>query len=61
MRKLPAAAIPKGTVVLLDGAHFGIQKVENATPVAGRITWVSQVGRRVEVGGADRIQVVSLP
>lgn len=61
MRMLPAAAIPKGSVVLLEGADFDIQKVENATPMPGRITWTSQAGRSVEVGGAQRVEVVSLP
>jgi hypothetical protein len=62
MRKLPAAAIPEQSEVVdpTTGKTFVIFKIYNATPRAGRITWTDQDGAEYEVGGNERVEVVSL-
>lgn len=61
MRRLPAAAIPKGaTVQMEDGPEVTISKVRSSDPIAGRITWEDGT-REYEIGAAVRVQVVSLP
>lgn len=62
MRRLPAAAIPEQSEVVdpTTGRTFVIYKVYNATPRAGRITWSDQDGNECEVGGNERVEVVSL-
>lgn len=70
-RYLPAAAVPVGAVVRLperpprmDRESFrelAIIAVHNADPRPGRIRWETVESGDVEVGGADRVEVVSLP
>jgi len=65
VRRLPAAAVPRGAVVRLESAPFRtetvtVAAVTNSTPRAGRITWTT-AGGPVEVGGSDLVEVVSLP
>jgi hypothetical protein len=63
VRQLPAAAIPEQSEVVdpTTGKTFVIYKVYNATPKPGRITWSNQDGDEFEVGGNERVEVVSLP
>lgn len=63
---LPAAAIPAGAVVRLRVGVEGtrdltIKKAFNGTPFAGRVVWQTEEAGNVELGGAARIEVVSLP
>jgi hypothetical protein len=63
VRQLPAAAIPEQSEVVdpTSGRTFVIFKAYNATPKPGRITWTDQDGKECEVGGNERVEVVSLP
>lgn len=60
---LPAAAIPRFAVVSLGDPHqqFEIQKIENGTPVAGRIVWIDKNGTEYNVAGSEPIRVIELP
>lgn len=64
MRTLVAAAIPEGSVVHMPHkdtfTKFKIDKVLNATPEAGKITWL--VGPiKMVVPASLLVDVVSLP
>jgi hypothetical protein len=65
MRILPAAAVPKDSVVRLgepgEEHRFIIARVENSTPRAGLITWIDPDGLEEVVGGNDKIEIVELP
>jgi len=63
VRSLPAAALPVGTVVIIEGRDFTfeIAKIENSTPRPGQITWTDKEGLEEVVGGNEKIRVVSLP
>jgi hypothetical protein len=60
-RTMIAAAIPKHSVVVVDGESFTIDHISNGHPVAGRITWYDDDGQETEVGGAEEIEVVHAP
>ena len=62
MRLLPAAAIPVGATVLIEGRPDTIVRIINGHPREGRLSW--QVENReafVNVGAADRLVVTYLP
>jgi hypothetical protein len=72
MRMLPAAAIPEGSVISMEESpgfpgvkNVRITHIENSTPVPGRIMWTCEGDYEgviyIEVGGAQRIEVVELP
>lgn len=65
MRTLPAAAIQAQTIVRLphNGGFdkFKILKVENSTPIPGKITWHTDTQQSIIVGGSLRVDVVALP
>lgn len=62
MSTLPAAAIPVGSKVLIDGEiEMTIFEVLNATPQAGTITWLDKKDNLVQVKGSEQIEVISLP
>lgn len=65
MKTLPAAAIPKGALISVETftgqpVEAVIEKVHNSTPKVGRITWDTDKGQ-LEVGGAQGVEVLSLP
>lgn len=63
MHDLPAAAIPKNSVVArADGSQVTISRVENSTPREGLITWTDKAtGNRFAVPASRRVPAVSLP
>lgn len=66
VRVLPAAAVPRGSVLLLEREEGGprspvtVLAIANATPRVGRLTWTTPLGP-VEIGAATDVEVVSLP
>lgn len=56
MRTLPAAAVSKGDTIRVNDDEVTVTKIENATPVAGRITWNGSI----EIGAGVRVEVVRL-
>lgn len=66
-RVMVAAAIPEGSVVRIPEdvyPELGVQKIVEvlfSTPAPGSITWILEDGFDVMVGGAKKIEVVSLP
>ena len=65
MKTLPAAAIHEGTIVRLPHNEgfdeFKIIKVENATPIPGKITWHTDTQQSVTVPAGLRVDVVEMP
>ena len=65
MKTLVAAAIPEQTIVRLpyNGGfdQFKILKVENGTPISGKITWSTDTQQSVTVSAGLRVDVVELP
>lgn len=65
MKTLVAAAIPEQSVVRLphNGGFdkFKIVKIENSTPITGKITWHTDTQQSVTVQAGLRVDVVSLP
>lgn len=65
MRVLPAAAIHIQTIVRLPHGgefdQFKILKVENSTPVPGKITWHTDTQQSIIVPANLRVDVVMLP
>lgn len=61
---IPAAAVKARHVVLLSVEEGGtrrprtVTKVENSTPVPGRITWHLEDGTTHEVGGAQLVDTI---
>lgn len=60
-RTLPAAAIPIGAVVRLDGTDVTCARVDNSDPLPGWLTLTDTDGRVWRLGGGERVNVVSLP
>lgn len=56
MRTTPAAAVQKGDTILVNDDEVTVTKIENSTPVGGRITW----NGHIEIGAATRVEVVRL-
>jgi hypothetical protein len=63
VRRLPAAAIPRYSKVRIEGRDFvfSIDRIDNATPEPGKITWTDEDGLEEVVGGNEKIEVVELP
>ena len=65
MKTLVAAAIPEQTIVRLPYKggfdKFKIIKIENATPIPGKITWSTDTQQSVTVSAGLRVDVVELP
>lgn len=68
-RLLVAAAVPKkATVRIPDETPVGpsymdvtIERVQNATPREGQITWTYMGGLSVVIGAATNVHIISLP
>lgn len=65
MFRMPAAAVPLGSVVSV-AEHYGyvdltVVKIDNATPVPGKVTLWYNDGGSLTYGGAELVNVVSLP
>lgn len=65
MRILVAAAVPEGAVVRLPYGNtfdeFKITRIENSTPVAGKITWYTDTLQSMVVPASLRVDVKELP
>jgi hypothetical protein len=65
MSSLVAAAIKEQTTVRIPYNRgfdkFKILKVENATPIPGKITWHTDTNRSITVSACLRVDIVALP
>ena len=60
-RTLPAAAVPIGATVRIQGTDTVVARVVNGDPLPGRLTLTDETGRDWHLGGSERVNVVSLP
>ena len=60
-RTLPAAAVPIGATVRIQGTNTTVARVVNGDPLPGWLTLRDTDGRDWHLGGSERVNVVSLP
>ena len=60
-RTLPAAAVPIGATVRIQGTDTTVARVVNGDPLPGWLTLTDDTGRVWHLGGSERVALVSLP
>ena len=60
-RTLPAAAVPIGATVRIQGTDTTVARVVNGDPLPGWLTLRDTDGHDWHLGGSERVNVVSLP
>ena len=60
-RTLPAAAVPSGATVRIQGTDTTVARVVNGDPLPGWLTLTDETGRVWHLGGSERVALVSLP
>lgn len=61
MRTIIAVAVQKGDTVRLEsGKEVTVAKVNNATPIVGRITWLDAEGVEYNLRATEQVQAVKL-